>query len=94
VSYLEVPRTPPLTPISPHSLPLSIQEPHQSRQRELTPRQRSHIRTSESWELTEFQRKCKVKERTGERQKISNYVTRNLSPQGMRCDEAVSVVKV
>jgi hypothetical protein len=67
VSYLEVPRSPPLTPISSHSLPFSIEEPHQSRQRELTPRRRSLIRTSDSWELTEFPRKSKVKERSGER---------------------------
>ena len=67
VSYLEVPRTPPLTPILSHSLPLSIEGPHQSRQRELTPRRRSPMRTSERWELTEFQRKSKVKERSGER---------------------------
>jgi hypothetical protein len=52
-------------PISSHSLPLSIEEPHQSRQRELTPRRRSPIRTSESWELTDFKRKSKIKERSG-----------------------------
>jgi hypothetical protein len=67
VSYHEVPRTPPLTPISSHSLSLPIGEPPQSRHRELTPRRRSPSRISESWELAEFQRKSKVKERNGER---------------------------
>jgi len=61
------PRTPPLKLISSHSLPLSIHEPHQSRQRELTSSRHSPTRTSESWELTEFQRKSKTKERGGER---------------------------
>jgi hypothetical protein len=67
VSYHEVPRTPPLTPVSTHSFPLSIQETHPSRQRKLTSRRRSLSRTSDSWELAEFQGKSKVKDRNGER---------------------------
>jgi hypothetical protein len=67
VSYHEIPRTPPLTPVSSRSLPLSIQEPHQSCVRELTPRQRSPSRISESLEITEFQGKSKLRERKGER---------------------------
>ena len=68
VSYHEVPQTPPLTPLSSRSLPLSIQEPPQSRQREMISRRRSPSRVSETWELTEFQtQKSKMKERNGER---------------------------
>jgi hypothetical protein len=67
VSYHEVPRTPPLTPVSSHSLSVSMQETPQSRQRELTPRLRSPSQVSENWKLTEFPRKSKVKERSGER---------------------------
>ena len=65
VSYHEVPQSPPLTPISSRSLPLPIQEPLQSRQRELTSRRPSPSRVSGSLEVTDFQRKSKVKESNG-----------------------------
>jgi hypothetical protein len=67
VSYHEVPRTPPLTPVSSRSMTPSIHEPYQPRVRELTPRQRSPSRIGESLELTEYQGKSKLRERKGER---------------------------
>ena len=67
MSYHEVPQTPPLTPISTRSLPLPIQEPPQALYREMIARRRSPARTSESWELMEFRKQTKTKERKGER---------------------------
>ena len=67
VTYHEVPQTPPLTPVSSHSLPLAIREPSQSRLRDSTSRRRSPSRLAESWELVEFQKNPRIKERKGER---------------------------
>jgi hypothetical protein len=67
VLYHDFQQPPPVTPISTRSLPLPIQEPPQSRIREVSVRRRSPVRLSEGWELTEFQRPLKNKERKGER---------------------------
>jgi len=67
VSYHEVPQTQPSTPVSTRSLPLPIQEPHQSRYREISARRWSPARLSENLELVELQRNPKMVERKGER---------------------------
>jgi hypothetical protein len=75
VLYSEIPQTPPLTPtrtppsspVSIRSLPLSLPGPQPSQSRIPEPRRRSASGLSESWEWIEFQRKAKAKERKGER---------------------------
>jgi hypothetical protein len=67
VSYHDFPQTPPVTPISTRSLTLPIQEPPQSRGREVNVRHRSPVRLSEGWELMELPRTLKTKDRKGER---------------------------
>jgi hypothetical protein len=67
VTHHEVPQTPPLTPVYSHSLPLAIKEPSQSRLRDSTSRRRSPSRLTESWELVEFQKNPRMKERKGKR---------------------------
>ena len=62
VEYSEIPRTPPHTPVSSHSLPGML---HGSQQLP-EPRRRSLSR-SERWELTEFPKKSQGRERKGER---------------------------
>jgi len=62
VLYSELPQTPPLTPISVHSLPLSLPELPSSQMRIPETRRRSVSRLSE-----EFLKNTKVKERKGER---------------------------
>ena len=67
VLYSELPGTPPLTPVSVRSLPLSLPESQPSQSTVTEPRRRSASRLSESWEWMEFQRKARAKERKGER---------------------------
>jgi hypothetical protein len=75
VLYSEIPQTPPLTPartppsspVSIRSLPLSLPGPQPSQSRMPEPRRRSASRLSESWEWIKFERKVKAKERKGGR---------------------------
>lgn len=77
VPYHEVPRTPPLTPVSIRSLPLSLQELHQSWLKESTSRRRSLSRLRESWELTEVQREPKSKRK--KRRKVNFRIVKSKS---------------
>jgi len=68
VQYSEIPRTPPHTPVSSHSVPVMLHGSQhlQSREQIPEPRRRSLSR-SEGWELTEFPKKSQGRERKGER---------------------------
>ena len=67
VQYNEIPQTPPLTPGSSYSLPVSFQRFQQFQSREPPEPRRRSSRTSENLELTEFRRQPIGKERKGER---------------------------
>jgi len=67
VQYNEIPQTPPVTPVSSHSLAGSLQGFQQLQSREPPEPRRSSSRLSENLEVTEFRRKPKSKERKGER---------------------------